>query len=273
MTALSLGNAWNEATAFVKREGRLLFPIAFLLIALPVAAVAAMTPQPGPGIGSRAALWLLLLLLAVLVGMIGQVAVALLALRPGTSVGEALARGVRRCLPLLAAYLLVSVACAAVIVLFALVASLAVPGAMAGGSPDPQMGVVFFLLLLVVMVPLFAFLWTRTMLANAIAAVENGGPIAILQRSWRLTGPWFWPLLGFVVLSFVLATVVSFAAQAVFGIPIFALAGPPRPGSLSSVLILLISAAINTVVTVFLTTMIAKIYAQLVPDAKADVFA
>jgi hypothetical protein len=160
-----------------------------------------------------------------------------------------------------------------VIVLFALAASLAVPGAMSGGPPDPRTGAVFVLLLFLVMVPLFAFVWTRMMLSNAIAAVESGGPIAILKRSWRLTGPWFWPLLGFVVLSFVLATVVSFAAQAVFGIPIFALAGPPRPGSLSAVLILLVSAAINSIVTVFLTTMIARVYAQLVPDSKAAVFA
>jgi hypothetical protein len=272
MTPLSLSAAWNETTAFVRREARLLFPIAFLLIALPVAAAAAMAPQPGPGQLPRLGAWAALLAAAMLVGMIGQVAIAFLALRPGASVGEALARGGRRFLPLLGAYLIVGVACAAVIIVFAVLASLIVPGA-AATPPNPRTAGLYFALLVLLMLPLFLFVWTRTMLSNAIAAAENGGSIAILQRSWRLTGPYFWPLLGFVVLSAVLAAVVSFAAQAVLGIPVLALAGQPRPGSLSAVLILLIGAAINTVVTVFLTTMIARLYAQLVPDSKAEVFA
>lgn len=273
MTSLSLGTAWNETTAFVKREGRLLLPIAFLLIALPVAAAASTIPQGGaPGQGPAIGLWIVLLPAAALIGLIGQVAIAYLALRPGASVGEALARGGRRFLSLLAAYLVVGLACAAVIFIIALVASLLLPG-VTSRPPDPQTGAVFVLLLVLIMLPLFLFVWTRMMLSNAIAAAEGGGPIVILQRSWRLTGPWFWQLLGFVVLSAVLATVVTFAVQAVFGIAIFALAGPPRPGNLSAVLILLVSAAINTLVTVFLTTMIARIYAQLVPDSRAEIFA
>ena len=34
MTSLSIGKAWEETVAFVKREGALLFPVAFVFLAL-----------------------------------------------------------------------------------------------------------------------------------------------------------------------------------------------------------------------------------------------
>jgi hypothetical protein len=49
MTRLKLNEIWNDSAAFVKREGRLLFPIALMLNALPMAFAAAMIPQVRPG--------------------------------------------------------------------------------------------------------------------------------------------------------------------------------------------------------------------------------
>ena len=48
MANLSITTAWNETASFVQREARLLFPIAFLLIALPGGLFQMMLPATVP---------------------------------------------------------------------------------------------------------------------------------------------------------------------------------------------------------------------------------
>lgn len=271
MSKLALNEIWNETAAFVKREGRLLFPIAFMLNALPMAFAAAAIPDFSQGRQFEPGWWMLLVPLAALVGLIGTVAISWLALRPGRTVGEAIGRGVARFLPLLALYLALSLALALIMVVLATIAVLLVPGLRSGG-PSPGAAAVLVLVLVAVFVPAMLFIATRLMLAAPVAAAEEGGPLHIFRRTWELTRPVFWPLLGFLILSSLLAGVINWVAQAIVGIPIILVSGPPRPGSLSAVVLLLVTALVSTVVSVYITTMVARIYAALSPDAKARVF-
>jgi hypothetical protein len=209
--------------------------------------------------------------IAGFVGLIGSVAIAFLALRPGRTVGEALRRGLSRFLPLLGAYLLVGVALGLVLIVVVIVMALFVPG-MAAGSRAPARRRWRSFSLVLLLLPLMLFVATRLLLTTPIAAIEEGGPVAILRRSWELTAPVFWQLLGFLVLTSLLAAVISYVAQTIVGIPMLLLSGSPRPGNLSAVVLLLVGALVSTVITVYVTTMVAKIHAALSPEGKARVF-
>lgn len=267
MKRLSLTEAWNEASAFVRREGRLLYPIALLLNALPMAIAAAAIPEIREGQMPEPGLWLLLIPLAGLVGIVGSLAITFLALRPGRSVGEALKRGAGRFPAVFVVYLLIGLAFVAALILVSILAALLVPGLSAGAPPSPAAAGGLVLIMALVMVPLLLFVGTRLMLVIPVAAAEEGGPIVILKRAWALSGPVFWTLLAFLLLSSLLAAVINQVAQWVVSLPILLLAGPPRPGSISQFVLLLVTAAVGAAVTMFLTTMVARIYAQLAGEA------
>lgn len=272
MAALNLTAAWNETAIFVKREARLIFPIALLLNALPIAFATAMAPRPASGaLMPEAGAWMLLIPVAAAIGLVGRIAISTLALRPGRSVGEALRRGAARFLPLAAVYLLAGLAIALALLFVAMILGLLVPGA-ASGAPSAQAARSFALLLALVMVPLLLFAFTRILLAAPIAAAEECGPVDLAKRSWRLSGPVFWPLVGFIVLSSVLSLVISFVGVRIVGLPILLVAGPPQPGSISAVLLLVVAAFVDMVVQACLITMTARLYAQLAPPDRAAVF-
>jgi hypothetical protein len=269
VAGLSLGEAWNEAAAFVKREGRLLFPIAFLLVALPQAVLGAFAPQASPGRLPEPGAWLLLLPAILILGMIGNIAMSWLALRPGRSVGEALAHGARRFLPLFALFLLLCIAFALLFLVLATIALLFVPGV--GSIPPPPGAMRAMAVVVLLMVPFLLYFAARLLVATPVAAAEPGGPLAILKRSWQLTAGKVWTLLGFILLAALLVVVIGLAVNAVAGLGILALAGPPRPGSLGLVLLLLVGAAVDTIVTAYLTSMIARIYARLAGEPNSGI--
>ena len=124
--------------------------------------------------------------------MIGNLAISVLALRPGVSVGEAIQQGARRFLPVLGAALLIGLASMLAMLPVVLLAA----AGLAVALGIPALAAIPALL----MIPLLVFLWTRLLLANPIGAVEPGGPVAILKRSWALTAGRFWQLLGFLIL-------------------------------------------------------------------------
>lgn len=271
MAALNLTAAWNETAIFVKREARLIFPVALLLNALPIAFATAMAPRPAPGaLMPEAGAWMLLIPVAAAIGLVGRIAISDLALSPGRTVGEALRRGARRFIPLAAVYLLACLGIALAFVLGAMILGLLVPGA-ASGAPSAQAARSFALLLALLMLPLLLFAFTRILLAAPIAA-EECGAVDLAKRSWRLSGPAFWPLAGFIVLSTILSLMISFVGVRIVGLPILIVAGPPHPGSISAVLLLVVAAFVDMVVQACLITMTARLYAQLSPPDRATIF-
>lgn len=269
MANLSVTGAWNETMAFMKRESGLVLPIAFLLVALPGALLQIVMPQPAAGEPPEAGLWLLLVPVVAVAGMVGSLAISWLALRPGTSVGEALQVGLRRFLMLFLATLLVG--CGFLLLLVPLLLLAGGGAALGGGDPGALVGAA--LLALLVFAVVAVALWVRLMLMTPVAAVEKAGPIEIIRRSWALTAGHFWKLLGLVLLLLVAALVLVMVVAMVAGIILFALAGPPDPQSLSMILITIVSSLLQAVLGAIFAVLVARIYAQLSGDKTESVFA
>ncbi|MCJ8155824.1 hypothetical protein [Sphingomonas sp. LaA6.9] len=253
MKTLSISAAWNEASAFVKREGSLLFPVAFALIALPSILFQATAPVPVPGEQSEPSFWPLFFLPMLLVTLLGTLTLTIMALHPGTIVKDAIAGASRRVLPVFGA-----------IFLFGLVVALiATPIAVASAGAQVGIGAGLVGLLLFATIPVLLFVCVRLMLVNVVGANEVIGPFAMLRRSWALTAGHFWKLLGFLMVVTIVVVVVAIAVNAIGGIFVSLAVGQPDPGSLPAVLILILSGLLNAIVSVFVTAAIARIYAQL----------
>ena len=266
MPVLSITAAWNEAEAFVRREARLLFPIAFMLIALPAAVLQLLTPPADPGQLPRPGLWLLFLAVATVTSAIGSLALTYLALRPGASVAEALQRGGRRFIVLIGAGMIVVIG--ALLALIPLILAAGAVG-LAGGRPSAGLNVLVF----IVAASFALVLSARLLPVTAVAAAEDAGPIGILRRSWQLTRPHFWKLLNFVLLVLIVFLVVTMVVFLLAGMAILAIAGPPQPGSLAALLTALAAAALNMVFAVYVAALHARIYRQLTGAGRDDVFA
>lgn len=275
MATLSITTAWNETTAFVKREGGLLFPLSFMLLALPVALMEALMPAaPAPNETPEPGLWMLIVPIVMIASIIGNLAISRLALRPGTSVGEAIGHGARRLPVMLAVAIMLAIAGGVLFLILATVVVLLVPGAAASataGVTNAALGSAV-LILMVLIVPVMLFFSARLALMTPVAAAEPGGPFTVLGRSWALTRGHTGKLMAFVFLLGLTYMIVTFVIQSVAGLGIMALAGPPTPGSFSALLITLIMAGANTIITPYLASLIARVYVQLSGETGASVF-
>lgn len=273
MANLSITAAWEETAGFVKREGRLLFPLGFMLMALPIALLRLLIPITEPGRVPEPGLWLVLLPFALIAVLVGNLAVIDLALSPGKSVRDALGHALRRLPHTLAAYLLVGFGCMILLVLLSIIVALLVPGAMEvvarpGAAPDPA-AVRASLVLVLLSLPLALFVWVRMLVLLPVSAAENAGPIAMIRRSWSLTGSHFWKLLAFVLLLNILLLVAGLATVSVGGSLIILIAGEIRPGSFAAFLMILLLAALSTLIAPVVATFVARIYVQLAAPAQS----
>lgn len=262
MKPLSIGRAWEETVAFVKREGALLFPVAFLFLALPVVIfqqlvppefmdsllkvetnqAAAVAPNIPPGF------WIGFLV-TMIVGLTGGLTLYALALRPGISVGEAMRLGLQRLPVLIGAGALVALgtvlALVALSVLAGLLSVVLGKGAMA--------------LAIAVAIPAIMFVAVRLLLLNALAIDRSVGPVEAVRQSWALTHGRFWRLAAFLAVLVVLSLVSQLAVQSVFGV-LGGIVGGKEVGLLVSGLA---TAALSAVIQVYFMVMSARIYRQL----------
>lgn len=248
MKPLSITAAWNETSAFVRREAGILLPIALALLALPAAVLQVVAPDAPPGQQPEAGAWMWLIIPMATLGALGSLTISILAIGRETVVRSAFALAFRRILPLLGAFLLLLVALMP-LGLAALLFFIAGPLGVALGIFLLALGAVF--------------IWVRVMPLSAVAAAEPIGPLAILKRSWSLTEGHFWRLLGFVLLMIVLLVVLGIAVTAIGGLLVVLIAGAPEPGNVSYVLLILLGAIVNSILSLVFTVMIARIYVQL----------
>jgi hypothetical protein len=254
-----LSKAWDESRQIVRRDFRLLSAVALALIVLPQTVFGAFVAPSGAG---EPSLGVQLSLLAVaLVAFAAQIALNRLSIPPATSVGEAITRGLARCLPLFAAFMLMVFGLMLLMVPILLIASAAGIWQAPAAGARPPAGI------LVLIVIGLALAFSIFQLSVPISAAERGGPIHLLRRSWKLARGNYTRLLAFMGLVIVGLIVVWIASQLVAGVLSSLLFGPPEPGSVSALLSAFAASVLQAAYTIVTGVMLARVYVQLAgPD-------
>lgn len=284
MVKLSISRAWEEGSRFGAREFGLLFPIAFLMLALPAILINLLVPQEQSQAFSEMVEWVrrngigMLVLISVVIALIqlvfntlGSLAITYLALRPGASVAESFAVARRRLLPTVAAALIVAMLSFGMLIPFWLLAGGMDPNQPPNISPGAAMGLLFALLAMMVAIVALA---ARLLPLTSVGAAERLGPIAMLNRSWSLTRGHFWRLLGTLILLGLAYIVISGAIAAILGLLILGTLGNPETSRSAAFVINLLGGLLTSAAAVFVLPFFARIYAQLSgdPEGTSEVF-
>jgi hypothetical protein len=253
---LSISKAWEETSAFVSRETRLLVPIALALLFLPGVLAGLAAPMKRSDVPSGG--FLLLLCAELLIGVIGQIAIARLALGHREPVGEAIRHAAIRLPALIGSVFLIAVPLTFVILI---VGGGAAAMAKAGGG-NPVLAILVTLLLAVLIVATL-ILALRCLLNTAIAAVETGGPVRLLKRGFALTRGHVLKLLGAALLLAIGGGVAIVALTSITGLGVRLALGDPEPWTVAALLLAVVGAAAQAVFSVLFTVFFARVYAQL----------
>ena len=258
MAKLSLSRAWDETKAVLSRDGKLIAAVALALLVLPGTISDLVTPAAPPGEVPEPGAWMIVAAVAILIGVIGQLAIVRLASTSGLSVAESMRHGAMRTPAYVAA-----VMCWILPFAFSLVFLMP---RITRAPPDPLAALLF---LLVIGITIFIFV--RLCLMVAVASQEAGGPIALLKRSWQLTRGNWWRLFAFLLICGVLLLVLYLAVGAVIGSLVSLFVGQVEPMSLAALLVALATQFVTAVITVGFLVMVARMYAQASGPAHADV--
>ncbi|HZC38434.1 MAG TPA: hypothetical protein VE221_07145 [Sphingomicrobium sp.] len=257
MHAVSLSRAWDETRAIIIREERLFVSVALALVAFPVAVEGLVSPR---GMDPYAPWWVDLIVIATsLIALAGQLALIRLALAPSITVGGAISHGVRRMPIYLLAVILIMVGLFVVAIPFAAALAFA-------GVPLPAKGAQASLVATIAVLlysALIVFVAVRMLMGAPVASAERAGPIAILRRSWHLTAGNWLRLFAFLVMFLIAAVALVGGLGAATAVVVRLFVGPIAPLSTGALVVALIQALFNTVVTTGLAVMLARIYVQL----------
>lgn len=250
MPKLSLNQASEQAGRFFRRETVLVLPVAFATFGLGALLLALVTPAAPANGQPPLGPWLLAFIPVVLAGLIGQFAIALLVLRPGISVGEAL-RGALAALP--RALLVLLLLWVAAVVL--LVGAMIVLGliAIASGVNATSLTVATAILVFVMLLGVAG----RMLLIWPMLADREAGAVATVRAAFAL-GKGGTARLIVALLAFLLVySVVTGAARFLFGsvlLLIGRLTGGEGPAAFfAALLVALIAAALQALWAVFVT--------------------
>ena len=259
---VSIGKAWDETVEFLRREGRLVAPVALATFALP--SILLNWAYPAGSANSAGGIASLILLVILVAVMTGQMTIIKLATGWRGSIGEALGKAARRVPTLLGAVLVIF---GPLIVLFSIALGVVLA---ASGVSDPAAltpetmvkvpGVAWMALL---MLAAAIFLSVRLFPMTAIAANEQVGPIGLLKRSWALTSRQFGRLLVALLMLVLAAVVLSSAVSIVVGSLTALLIGAAHPFTLAALLIALAGGIVSALISSVSAAMIGRIYVQL----------
>ena len=251
MGKFSLSRAWEETTAVLARDGRLFLAVALALFVLPGLVLNVTMPAARSGEFPPAGPWMAIGFVALLISLVGQLAVIRLAIGPHVAVGEAIMHGTRRVWAYVAAALLW-------LVPILLIGS-ALYAYLQANQASPSLAASLGLIALCI---LFAFVAVRLMLSSAVASAEPIGPLAILRRSWDLSRGNWWRLFVFLLLFGFGALCLLWAVDSVAGLVIRLIVEDAGPRSLGGLLISIVSQLVSGLLSVVLFVMLARIYVQ-----------
>jgi hypothetical protein len=246
---LSISSAWDETRAVLRADGKLLTIVALALLVLPGTVSELVTPPVPQGQLPEPGPWLAVFIVAVLVAIVGQLAIVTLALGDRLSVGQAIGHGARRMPIYFVAQLIWALPFAAVLIM--LLPHIAPP------NPRPAAALLFILCFFV-----FLFIAVRMLLLAPISSADRIGPIAMIGRSWQLTSGSWWRLFGFLLLFLIAAGILILATAAIFGLVAQALPGKMEPFTIGALLVALATQIVQAGIYVVLMVMLARMYLQ-----------
>lgn len=254
---LSASAAWDATADFLRRHGGLVSTVALAFFALPQILALPFTGnmQAMTGDLEQAQAQALraspILLLVILAGILGQLAIFTLVLRPGASVGEAIGHGFRRLLP--------AVGVAALLLLGGLLLSIPF-SALSFGSL--QTGNRLLSLLALLLLPIAIYLFIRVFAAQ-VSVADGRSPIDAIRHSWALTrgnvGRIFVLVLLVGVVGFIILLAINFVAGSLLLLLGNAF-GSPNTGRF---LVAILSALVSALVTSVFLVLLAQLYRQL----------
>ncbi len=250
---LSIGAAWTEAAAFVRRERRLIAPVVLGLIVVPAVIAELIQPEAAPGTQPEPGGWMIVAFAALLVAMVGQLAIMRLAMGWEGSVSEALKLALGRIWAVLGAFLLFGLAFVLVATVVVLIAMLA--------SGDAAQGATNRIAFAAMIVALLAM--PRVLPLTALAMEERAGPWRLLRRTLELTRGNYWRLLGFFLVFLVASLIIAVAVTVTFGTAVELLVGPSRPMSVSRLIVALVTGLMQGLVLSVYAAMTGKLTLQL----------
>ena len=262
-----VGVVWDRTVAFLGERTGALMAIAFCTLVLPNAITGALEPMRATaGTGVRGLVGLLLIV-GGLVSLWGQLAVTALALGKVEAAGAALRHGGRR-LPAM-----IGVALVLLVAFLLATAPLAWLAMVSGGTRMDMEGVRIAMtggrrgtiaLLAIVYAALGLWMSARLSLLMPVVVGERLGLRAI-PRAFRLTRGLGLKMAAVILLYAAVLSIVTYAAQTVFGTVMLLLAGGDRPVTVASVVTALavscVAAAFSVLACVFLAQLLRAIRA------------
>jgi hypothetical protein len=248
---LSISQAWDESRAVLGRDGKLIGTVALALFVLPATVLDLTMPEAPAGQFPPAGPWIAVAIAAILISLVGQLAVIRLAMSPHLTVGEAIGHGARRLLPYLGAVLIWALPVSLVIVfLFA----------SAGSDPEnPSAGVAIGLIVVAV---IGIYLGVRFLMMSAVASAEGTGPPTILRRSWELSAGNWWRLFGFLLTFAIGAIALRWAVGTVAGLLSQLAFGSIQRMSAGGLIVIIISQLVSALISLTFFVMLARLYTQ-----------
>ena len=247
---LHLGRALEEVGRAMRQSAGLYLTVALAFGVLPTLVSSLALPNPQTAATQAPLVQFLLLTIVILLGIVGWIAIQRLSLL-SESVGQAIARSPVPALKMFGVILLLALPVAFLMAPFF--------PSYQSSNPQEQAGAATAISL-IMMIVLFPFV--RFLLSLPIAAVEGGGVLQIMRRSWRLTRGNTWKLYGLALLFLIVLGLVTFVAQRALGSVILLLLGEPRALSVSALLLALSVQLAQLTITLPFTILVARLYAQ-----------
>jgi hypothetical protein len=249
---LSISQAWDESRAVLARDGKLIGTVALALLVLPGIVLDLSLPETPPAQFPAAGPWMGIALVAVLISLVGQLAIIRLAMGPHLTVREAIGHGARRLLHYVAAVLI-----------WALPLMLVIAGLYAAGASNPDKPSLPAALGLIAVAILGMYVAVRFLLMSAVASAEGGGPLEILRRSWEISAGNWWRLFGFLLVLAIGALVLLWAVGSVAGLLAQLAFGSIARMTAGGLVVIIVSQVLSALIYLTYFVMLARIYVQL----------
>lgn len=250
---VSIGQAWAEAAAFLRKERRVLAPIVLGLITVPATISALASPNVAMGSIPEPGAWVGVAILAFLVSLAGQLAIMRLAMGWQGSVGEAIRLAAKRLWPVVGALLIFGL-------LFSVAATpvLIAVGAVSGGDEAKAAPVaVLVVLIALALIP-------RVLPLTAIAMEEPLGPWPLLRRAYALTRGHYFRLLGFLLTYLLLSRLLGLVVTITIGSAAVLLIGPPEPMTVARLIVALALGLVQGALGAVFAAMMGRIVVRLI---------